>query len=109
MPCGFQAAITSGDCTASRVALPSLSRIAFGVPAGAIRPNQIEVSKSGMPDFETSIWFGLMAPAGTPKAILDKLGKATREAVQSPDVIAAWKPQGIDPLSGGPDQFARYI
>ena len=62
-----------------------------------------------MPDFVTSIWFGLMAPAGTPREIVDKLARAVAEATKSPEVVAAWKPQGIDPLGGGPDEFARHI
>ena len=74
-----------------------------------ILPDVPTMIEAGMADFETSIWFGLMAPAGTPREVTDKLGKAVREAVQSPEVVNAWRPQGIDPISGGPDQFARYI
>src|SRR5262249_34001251 len=49
MPCGRQLITTSFEATASRTARASLSMIWRGVPAGAMRPNQIEVSKSGMP------------------------------------------------------------
>ena len=62
-----------------------------------------------MPDFVTSIWFGLMAPAGTPREIVDKLARAVSEATQSADVVAAWRPQGIDPLSAGPDEFQKHV
>mgnify|MGYP003348347289 CR=1 FL=1 len=51
----------------------------------------------------------VLAPAGTPKDVTDKLTAAVQEAAQSSDVIATWRPQGIDPLSGGPEQFARHI
>lgn len=74
-----------------------------------ILPNVPTMAEAGMPDFNTSIWFGLMAPAGTPKEIIDKLARAVREAVQSDDVVRAWRPQGIDPLQAGPDEFARHI
>jgi tripartite-type tricarboxylate transporter receptor subunit TctC len=57
----------------------------------------------------TSIWFGLMAPAGTPRDTIDKLARAVREAVTSNEVVMTWRPQGIDPLSGGPEEFARHI
>jgi tripartite-type tricarboxylate transporter receptor subunit TctC len=67
------------------------------------------MAEAGMPDFDTSIWFGLMAPAGTPRDIIDKLARAVREAVASNEVVMAWRPQGIDPLSGGPEEFARHI
>jgi len=74
-----------------------------------ILPNTPTMAEAGMPDFETSIWFGLVAPAGTPKEIVDKLAKAVSEASTSSEVVASWKPQGIDPISGGPDVFGRHI
>ena len=74
-----------------------------------ILPDAPTMAEAGMPDFDTSIWFGLMAPAGTPKEIVDKLARVVREALQSNEVLAAWRPQGIDPLSGGPEEFARHI
>ena len=75
----------------------------------SIAPNLPTMAEAGMPDFDTSIWFGLMAPAGTPREIVDKLARAAREALQSEDVLAALHPQGFDALSGGPDDFARII
>ena len=81
---------------------------ATGKRAG-ILPNVPTMAEAGMPDFETSIWFGLVAPAGTPREVVDKLAVAVRDAVQTNEVVAAWRPQGIDPLSGGPAEFARHI
>jgi tripartite-type tricarboxylate transporter receptor subunit TctC len=75
----------------------------------AILPNLPTMAEAGMPDFDTSIWFGLMARAGTPRDIIDKLSRAAREALATNEVVTAWRPQGIDPLSGGPDEFARHI
>jgi len=74
-----------------------------------ILPNVPTMAEAGMPDFDTSIWFGLMAPAGTPRPVIDKLAGAVREALASNEVVTAWRPQGIDPLSGGPEDFARHI
>jgi tripartite-type tricarboxylate transporter receptor subunit TctC len=74
-----------------------------------ILPNTPTMAEAGMPDFVTSIWFGLVAPAGTPKPVVDKLAKAVAEASTSPEVVASWKPQGIDPIGGGPDDFGRHI
>ena len=67
------------------------------------------MAEAGMPDFDTSIWFGLAAPVGTPKPIIDKLAKAANDATAAPEVVKAWEPQGILALSGGPDEFARHI
>jgi tripartite-type tricarboxylate transporter receptor subunit TctC len=74
-----------------------------------ILPDVPTMAEAGMPDFDTSIWFGLVAPAGTPKEVIDKLVRAVREATASSDVATTWRPQGIDPLSGGPEEFARHI
>jgi tripartite-type tricarboxylate transporter receptor subunit TctC len=74
-----------------------------------ILPDVPTMAEAGMPDFDTAIWFGVMAPAGTPTEIVDRLAAAVQEAVQSNEVIATWRPQGLDPLSGGPEQFARYV
>jgi tripartite-type tricarboxylate transporter receptor subunit TctC len=81
--------------------------------AAAKRPsiarNLPTMAEAGMPDFDTSIWFGLMAPAGTPREIVDKLARAVREALRSEDVLSALHPQGFDALSGGPEDFAKII
>ena len=78
-----------------------------GSKRAGILPDVPTMIESGMPDFDTSIWFGLMAPAGTPREVIDKLARAVREAVKSPEVVTAWRPQGVDPLDGGPDEFAQ--
>ena len=82
-----------------------------GLEAGRKRPGILPdiptMIDAGMPDFDTAIWFGLTAPAGTPREVIDKLAPALREAVKSPEVIAAWRPQGVDPLDGGPDDLAK--
>jgi tripartite-type tricarboxylate transporter receptor subunit TctC len=75
----------------------------------SIAPNLPTMAEAGMPDFDTSIWFGLMAPAGTPADVIDKLGHAVRAALMSDEVLAALHPQGFDALTGGSEDFARTI
>ena len=75
----------------------------------SIAPDLPTMAEAGMPDFDTSIWFGLMAPAGTPRAVIDKLARAASEALASNEVLASLHPQGFDALSGGPEQFAATI
>jgi tripartite-type tricarboxylate transporter receptor subunit TctC len=72
-------------------------------------PDTPTMAEAGMPDFDTSIWFGLAAPAGTPRPVIDKLTRAVREAVNSDDVVKVWRPQGVEKLDGGVDEFARHI
>jgi tripartite-type tricarboxylate transporter receptor subunit TctC len=75
----------------------------------SIAPNLPTMAEAGMPDFDTSIWFGLMAPAETPREIVDKLARAAGEALKSKELLASLHPQGFDALSGGPADFARTI
>jgi len=74
-----------------------------------VLPDVPTMGELGMSDSDTSIWFGLMAPTGTPREGIDKLEHATRNAVQSPEVVNAWRPQGVDPLEGGAAPFSQLI
>jgi tripartite-type tricarboxylate transporter receptor subunit TctC len=80
-----------------------------GSKRAGVLPDVPTMIESGMADFDTAIWFGLTAPAGTPREVIEKLARAVREAVKSNEVVAAWRPQGVDPLDGGPDDLARLI
>jgi tripartite-type tricarboxylate transporter receptor subunit TctC len=75
----------------------------------AVAPDVPTMSEAGLPGFDLGLWFGLAAPAGTPPDIIARLAHATAEAVQMPDVVTALNAQGLDTLSGGPGEFARYI
>jgi tripartite-type tricarboxylate transporter receptor subunit TctC len=74
-----------------------------------VLPDVPTMAEIGMSEFDTSIWSGLLAPAGTPREVVDKLGGAVDEATKSAEVVNAWRPLGVDPLTGGPQEFARYI
>jgi tripartite-type tricarboxylate transporter receptor subunit TctC len=63
----------------------------------------------GLKGFDTGVWFGLFAPAGTPQAIIDRLSRSANEALRHEDVRRAFKSQGIDALGGTPQEFAVYI
>ena len=105
-----QIMFSPASAVVSQVEAGTLKVLASSTASRAgILPNVPTMAEAGMPDFVTSIWFGLLAPAGTPQQIVDKLARAVDEAVKSPEVIAAWKPQGIVPMTGGPDAFANHI
>ena len=76
---------------------------------GRSLPNLPTVAESGLPGFDTSIWFGLLAPVGAPDAIRDHLAEAIAQALRSEAVINAFRAQEIEPLQGGPAAFAKYI
>lgn len=72
-------------------------------------PDLPTMREAGLPDFETGLWFGLMAPAGTPKAVIDKLNAAGNEALKADEVGKALAPLGIDLVGGSADDFSKYL
>jgi tripartite-type tricarboxylate transporter receptor subunit TctC len=74
-----------------------------------IAPELPTMVESGLPDFETGLWFGLMAPRGTPKEIIDKLNIIANEALRAPEVARALQPVGIELVGGTVEEFARYL
>jgi tripartite-type tricarboxylate transporter receptor subunit TctC len=69
-------------------------------------PTMIE---AGLPGFESVLWFGLVAPAGTPQPIIDKLARATNEALKSDEVAKALQAQTVATIGGTPEEFRRYM
>jgi len=64
---------------------------------------------SGLPRYDSAIWYGLLAPAGTPRDVIDKISAAVNEALKADDTLAQMRKQGMDTSGGGPAAFARYI
>jgi tripartite-type tricarboxylate transporter receptor subunit TctC len=75
----------------------------------AALPDVPTMAEAGMPDFDTSLWLGLVAPARTPRPILDKLADAARKAMHAPAAVETLRKQGYEPLDAGPDEFAAFI
>jgi tripartite-type tricarboxylate transporter receptor subunit TctC len=80
-----------------------------GATRSAVMPDIPTVSEAGVPGYEATIWLGLMAPAGTPKPIVDRLNAEIAKIVNSPDVKEDWAKQGAVPMTMTPDQFAQYL
>src|SRR6201996_3057968 len=80
-----------------------------GAKRSDVLPDVPTVTEAGVPGYEATIWLGLMAPAGTPKPIIDKLAAATNAFVKRPDVVKLWKDQGALPLSMSPEEFDKYL
>jgi tripartite-type tricarboxylate transporter receptor subunit TctC len=72
-------------------------------------PKVPTMAEAGMANFDTSLWLGLVGPAGLPRSIVDKLAGTARKAMQAPEAEAALVKQGYDPHFLGPDQFAAFI
>jgi tripartite-type tricarboxylate transporter receptor subunit TctC len=65
--------------------------------------------ESGYPEFEAVPWFGLMAPAGTPAAIVDRLNRETLKAMAMPDVRKRLTDLGLDVITGSPAEFQAAL
>jgi len=75
----------------------------------AAAPELPTMQEAGLPGYETGLWFGLLAPADTSPAVIDKLNRAANEALKSEEVAKALAPQGIDPVGGSAQEFATFI
>ena len=74
-----------------------------------VLPEVPTLSESGVTGYEATIWLGLMAPKGTPKAIVDKLNEAVSKIASQPDVKQQWAKQGAAPIVLNPTQFDKYL
>jgi len=72
-------------------------------------PDVPTMVEAGVPDFDTPLWLGLMAPTGTPRRAIDRLAYAAHKAVHGPDVLEKLRRQGYEPLDAGPDAFQTFI
>jgi len=75
-------------------------------PAAPDLPTMIE---SGYPGFEAGSWYGVYAPAGTPKEIVQKLNAELVKAINSPEMQRQLSAQGADPVGNTPEEFAAFI
>jgi tripartite-type tricarboxylate transporter receptor subunit TctC len=75
----------------------------------SIMPDVPTLAEAGMPGYDAGIWIGLLAPAGTPPAIIEKLSGAANDALNTQEVRTALKRQGTDPVGGTPKEFADFI
>ena len=76
---------------------------------GTIIPDLPTMIEAGVPDFESVLWFGLVAPTGTPQPIIDKLSRAANEAIKSDEVAKALQAQSVARIGGTPEQFRRHM
>lgn len=99
-----------------------LGSAASYIKAGTIRPLAVTSSKrsaafpdvptmaeAGLPEFESISWYGFWVPAGTPKAIQEKLFQATTKALNDPDIKSLWIKQGADTGPNTQASFSHYV
>lgn len=84
------------------LAVTSLKRV-----SGA--PELPTIAESGLPGFDVTQWIGILAPAGTPKPIIDRLHKAVVASVKQPDVVERYGALGAEPLGNTPGDFSALV
>jgi tripartite-type tricarboxylate transporter receptor subunit TctC len=100
----------------------AITTMAANVQAGQVRalgtsaltrsrvlPDVPTIDEAGVPGFDAVIWLGIMAPAGTPKPIVDKLNAAINETIARPEIVAAWEKQGATPMTMTPAEFDAFL
>jgi tripartite-type tricarboxylate transporter receptor subunit TctC len=80
-----------------------------GLKRSALMPDVPTVAEAGVLGYEATIWLGVMAPAGTPKEIVDRLNAEIGKVVSRPDVKEAWARQGAVPMVMSSAEFDRYL
>jgi tripartite-type tricarboxylate transporter receptor subunit TctC len=74
-----------------------------------LAPELPTIAESGFPGYEAVPWFGLMAPAGTPRPIIDRLHDEAVKALAAPEIRRALENQGLDVIGGTPEEFTAVI
>ena len=80
-----------------------------GARRAASAPDVPTVIESGVPGYDVSVWFGVLAPAGTPRDIVMRLHSDIVKIIATPDVTDKFTKQGVEPRTGTPEQFGDLI
>ena len=102
--------------------IDAITTMAPNVEAGQVRalgvtgqkrsdvlPDVPTVAEAGVPGYDATIWLGIMVPAGTPAAVVDKLNAEIVKVLRRPDVQQAWGKQGAVPMIMTPAEFGAYL
>ena len=80
-----------------------------GKTRSSVLPDVPTISEAGVPGYETGIWLGLMAPAGTPRPVLERLNTEVRKVLDSAEVKQSWGKQGATPMGMSIEQFDKFL
>lgn len=80
-----------------------------GRTRSAVAPDLPTIAEAGVKGYETTIWIGIMAPAGTPRAVIEKLNAEITKVTSRPDVKKTWNDQGAQPMTMTVAEFEKYL
>jgi tripartite-type tricarboxylate transporter receptor subunit TctC len=116
---GARTAVMGGQVEMMFDAITAMSKLAeagkvraiasSGRTRSAVMPDIPTVSEAGVPGYDAVIWLGIMAPAGTPKPIVDRLNAEIQKVLAQPDVKADFAKQGAVPMQMSADEFGKFL
>ncbi len=116
---GARADILSGQIDMMFDSIPTMAptieegRVKALGTSGKVRspvlPSVPTIAEAGIPDYNATIWIGVMAPAGTPKPIVDTLNREINKILSRPEIRESWARQGTNTMVMTPEEFGRYI
>jgi tripartite-type tricarboxylate transporter receptor subunit TctC len=80
-----------------------------GKVRSAVLPDVPTANEAGVPGYEATLWLGLMAPKGTPPAVINKLNAEIGKITANPDVRRTWAAQGTTAMTMGVEEFTKYM
>ena len=80
-----------------------------GTKRSPLTPDVPTVAEAGVAGYEVTVWFGVVAPAGTPREIVNKLNAEVTRILAMPDVRERFLAQGVEPMGSTPEQFGEHI
>ena len=80
-----------------------------GAKRSSAAPDVPTMAEAGLPGYEFASWFGVLAPAGTPPAIIKKLNTEIVKALRSPEISARLSEEGADLIAGSPEAFDAFL
>ena len=80
-----------------------------GRKRSTVTPDVPTISEAGVKGYEATIWIGIMAPAGTPRAVVDRLNAEVTKIASRPDVKKTWNDQGAEPMIMPVAEFDKYL
>jgi len=80
-----------------------------GAKRSTLAPNVPTMAEAGVPGYEFNTWYGILVPAGTPKAIITKMNLGIRAALQNEEVLKRFAAGGLEATPSTPEEFNRYL
>lgn len=80
-----------------------------GLQRSALFPSVPTVAEAGVPGYEVNVWFGMQLPAGTPRALVDRMNADITRILKDPEVVKRFRDQGVEVIAGSPAAFSQLL